>query len=298
MKPPAFAYFAPRTLDEALARLAEQQPRARVLAGGQSLVPLMNMRVVTPEALVDINRVAELDYVREEQGHLVVGALTRQQRLVTSDLVQSVCPLLGEAARHVAFPAIRSRGTLGGSLAHAEPGAQLPLALLLLEASVIAASHGSARCALPIAAFFRGPSRTALAAGELLIEVRIPASAPTAGCAVREYRRGHTGPPLLAVAAVLDLADDGAIRLARLGLAGVDDVPLRLSDEEGALVGNAPTGALFDAVAVRAAARVRRGDAVLADVPLRQRITGALVARALADSHQRALRPRTGKEDV
>lgn len=290
MKPPVFAYFAPRTLDEALARLAEHQPRARVLAGGQSLVPLMNMRVVTPEVLIDINRLAELDYVREEQGHLVVGALTRQQRLVTSAVVQSVCPLLGEAARHVAFPTIRSRGTLGGSLAHAEPGAQLPLALLTLDASVVAARQSGGRRTMPIASFFRGPSETALAADELLIEARIPAAAPTAGCAVHEYRRGHTGPPLVAVAAVLDLAGDGTIRLARLGLAGAAEVPLRLGAAEADLVGNVPTSALFDMVAERAAAHVRRGDAVLADVPLRQRITRALVARALAGSHQRALR--------
>jgi CO/xanthine dehydrogenase FAD-binding subunit len=289
MKPAAFDYVAPQTVDEALAQLAEHQPSAQVLAGGQSLVPLMNMRAIMPGALIDINGVAELDVLREEDGQLVVGALTRQQQLATSEMVQAHSPLLAEAARKVAFPAIRSRGTLGGSVAHAEPGAQLPLALLTLDAVVILAGQGHTLRSVPVSAFSRGPFVTALAADELLIELRIPAHSPTAGYAVQEYRRGHTGPPLVAVAAVLELAEDGTIRLARLSMTGVAEVPLRLRAEEGDLVGNRPTAALFDAVAERAAAQVRRGDAVLADVPLRQRITQALVGRVLGESHRRAL---------
>lgn len=290
MKPAAFDYFAPQTLDEALAHLAEYQAGARVLAGGQSLVPLMNLRAVSPAALVDINGIAELDLLRAEDGQLVVGALMRQQRLATSETIQSRCPLLAEAARKVAFPAIRSRGTLGGSLAHAEPGAQLPLALLTLDAAVTLAGQGRVPRSVPVVAFYRGPFATALAADELLVEVRIPALSLTAGYAVQEYRRGHTGPPLVAVAALLDLADDGTIRLARLSVTGVAEVPLRLRAEEATLVGASPTAALFDTVANRAATQVRQGDAVLADVPLRQRITQTLVGRALADSHRRALR--------
>ncbi len=292
MKPAAFAYVAPQTLDEALAQLAEHQPDARILAGGQSLVPLMNLRTVTPAMLVDINGVAELDVLRVEDGHLVLGALIRQQRLATSELIEERCPLLAEAARRVAFPAIRSRGTLGGNLAHAEPGAQLSLVLLALDAAVTIAGPGRRPRTVPVAAFHRGPFVTALAADELLVEVHVPTLAPIAGCAVQEYRRGHTGPPLVAVAAVLELADDGTIGLARLSVTGVAEVPLRLRVEEADLVGNAPTGALFDAVAQRAAAQVRRGDAVLADVPLRQRITHALAARALAESHHQALQRR------
>ncbi len=289
MKPAAFDYVAPQTLDEALAQLAEHQPGARVLAGGQSLVPLMNLRAITPALLVDINGVAELDVVREEDGQLVVGALTRQQRVAMSETIRSHCPLLAEAARNVAFPAIRSRGTLGGSLAHAEPGAQLPLALLTLEASVVVARHGNLPRLVSLASLYSGPFQTTLAVDDLLIEVRIPTGSTTGGYAMQEYRRGHTGPPLVAVAAALDLADDGTICLARLGVTGVAEVPLRLRAEEADLVGNKPTAALFDAVAVRAAAQVRRGDAVLADAPLRQRITRALVARALGDCHRRAL---------
>jgi len=292
MKPPAFAYVAPRTLDEALTLLAEHGARASVLAGGQSLVQRLNMRAIHPEALVDVNPLAELDYLRDEDGALAIGALARQQRLATSDLVHSACPLLAEAAAMTAFPAVRVRGTLGGTLANAEPGAQLPLALVVLDATVTLASRAGSRT-IPARDLIVGDRATSLAPGELLTAVRVPTTPPsTAGAALREYRRGYGGPPLLAVAALLDLDDAGAVRLARLGLSGADDVPLRLDDEVAPLTGTVPTPADFARVAERVATHVRRGDPVLADVPLRRRIARALVARALEDAHRRAVARR------
>lgn len=291
MKPPPFAYFAPHTLDEALTLLAEHGARASVLAGGQSLVQRLNMRAVHPEALVDVNPLAELEYIRQGDGALAIGALARQQRLATSELARSACPLLAEAAGVTAFPAVRSRGTLGGSLANAEPGAQLPLALAVMDATVTVARRGGSRT-IPIGELIVGDRATSLAPGELLTAVRVPATPPAAGIAMREYRRGYAGPPLLAVAAILDLDDAGAVRLARLGLGGADDIPLRLDAEVAPLVGAVPTAADFAAVAERAAGRVRHGDPVLADVPLRRRIVRALVAQTLEDARQRALARR------
>ncbi|HEX6122390.1 MAG TPA: FAD binding domain-containing protein, partial [Ktedonobacterales bacterium] len=253
MKPRAFDYLAPHTLAEALALLAQHGTDAKVLAGGQSLVPLMNLRQVSPALLVDINPLAELGGIRQaEDGGLVLGALTRQQQLATADLVRATCPPLTAAAEMTAFPAVRSRGTLGGTIAQAEPGAQLPLALCLLDASITLASTRGERT-VPVSEVITGVNATSLTPDELLISVRVPALSPTAGCALREFRRGYAGPPLIAVAALLVVDAAGQIRQARLGLAGTDDVPLRLADEEALLMGAPPTDDLFEEVAQRAA---------------------------------------------
>jgi aerobic carbon-monoxide dehydrogenase medium subunit len=296
MKPRAFEYFAPPTLAGALALLAQHGTAARVLAGGQSLVPLMNMRQLSPAVIVDINPLAELAGVhREANGDLVVGALTRQQQLATSDLVRATCSPLEVGAEMTAFPAVRNRGTLGGTIAQAEPGAQLPLVLRLLDASVTLVSARGERL-MPLSEIITGVNATSLAPDELLSTVRVPALPPTAGFALREFRRGFAGPPLIAVAALLDLDAAGQIRQARLGVAGADDTPLRLADGEALLAGTTPTDDLFGAVAQRAAARVRRGDAVHADVATRRHVTRALLAQALRESYQHALTNRNHEE--
>ena len=295
MKPRAFAYFAPETLDEALELLAQHGAAAKVLAGGQSLVPLMNMRAVSPEVLVDINPVVGLSYLRQDGSMLMLGAMLRQRLLATSQIVSALCPPLAATANMVGFPAIRSRGTLGGSLAHAEPGAQLPLLMTLLDAEMALARRYGRRT-IAAANFFKGAYSTALAPDELLVQLHISQVEPLAGFAMTEYRRGYGGPPLLAAAALLDLDDAGSITSARLGLAGADDVPLRLDAEVGQLIGTAPADAAFREVAERAAARVRRGDPVHADVALRRRIASALVAQALAESYARGRAQRQAQD--
>ncbi len=258
MRPRAFDYYAPASLDEALALLAQYGARARPLAGGQSLVQLMNMREVSPEIIVDLNRVSELDYVHTAaNGGLVAGAMTRLQHLV------------------------------GGTVAHAEPGAQLPLVLSVLDAQVTVARQGTRRN-MPIAAVFGGARVNTLAPEELLVEVWIPPLAPAAGYAIREFRRGHSGPPLVTVATILELDDAGAIVTARMGVSGASDVPLRLREEEALLVGQTAAAATFASIAERAASRAQRGDLVLAGVDLRRRAVRALLLRALTDSAARA----------
>jgi aerobic carbon-monoxide dehydrogenase medium subunit len=283
MKSHAFAYYAPETLDEALGLLAQYGLEARVLAGGQSLVPLMTMREVSPMVLVDINVLVGLSHLRQDGSVVTLGAMLRQRLLATSPVVSVICPPLAETANLVGFPAVRSRGTLGGSLAHAEPGAQLPLLMILLGADLTLARRDGRRT-ISASDFFVGAGSTALTPGELLVQVHIPASAPTAGFAIHEYRLGYGGPPLLAAAALLDLDDAGKIASVRLGLAGADDVPLRLDAEAAPLIGVSPTDHAFLEVAGQAAARVRRGDGVHADVALRRHITAALVTRALDEA--------------
>jgi carbon-monoxide dehydrogenase medium subunit len=288
MKPRAFDYYAPTSLDEALALLAHYGARARPLAGGQSLVQLMNMREVSPEIIVDLNHAPELAYVHTAAGGgLVVGAMTRLQHLATSTAVRGSNAAVTQAANQVAFPAVRSRGTLGGNVAHAEPGAQLPLVLSVLDAQVTVARQG-ARRTMPLAAVFGGARVNTLAPEELLVEVWIPPLALAAGYAICEFRRGHSGPPLVTVATILELDDAGAVVTARMGVSGASDVPLRLREEEALLVGQTASEATFASIAERAAARAQRGDPVLAGVDLRRRAVRALLLRALIDSAARA----------
>jgi carbon-monoxide dehydrogenase medium subunit len=284
VKPRPFAYFAPRTLDDALALLAEHGTRALPLAGGQSLVQRLNMRELRPEALVDLNRIPALAGLRRgTEGALIIGAMTRQQRLVTDAEVRAANPALTRIASAVAFPAIRVRGTLGGSVANAEPGAQLPLLLTVLDAQATIARHGSRRVA-PVSSLIRGPRATTLAPDELLIELAIPPLAPAAGYALGEFRRGHSGPPLVSVVSVLELDQAGAVRSARLGVSGATEVPLRLSDEEALLIGQPATPEVFAAVARAAGERTDAGDPVLADAELRRRAMRALLARSLMEA--------------
>jgi carbon-monoxide dehydrogenase medium subunit len=284
VKPRPFAYFAPRTLDDALALLAEHGTRALPLAGGQSLVQRLNMRELRPEALVDLNRIPALAGLRRgTEGALIIGAMTRQQRLVTDAEVRAANPALTRIASAVAFPAIRVRGTLGGSVANAEPGAQLPLLLTVLDAQATIARLGSRRVA-PVSSLFCGPLATTLAPEELLIELAIPALAPAAGYALGEFRRGHSGPPLVAVVSVLALDEAGAVRSARLGVSGATEIPLRLRDEEALLVGQPATPEVFAAVARGVDERVGVGDPVLADAELRRRAMRALLARSLMEA--------------
>src|SRR5437016_5337895 len=185
MKPPRFVYHDPATRSDTLALLATYSDDAKVLAGGQSLVPLLNMRLAQPEHLVDINRLADLAYIREQDGGLVIGALTRHRDIERSALVRRRCPLLAEAMPFVGHAPIRSRGTIGGSLAHADPAAELPVVLLALDGHVrVTSQHGSR--ILPAHELFLDQLQTALTSDELLTEVWFPNAPPRSGVAFVE----------------------------------------------------------------------------------------------------------------
>ena len=231
MKPAPFEYSAPESVDEALALLSEE---AKVLAGGQSLVPLLNFRLARPERIVDINRVEELAYIRVGDGSLRIGALARQAALERSQLVAERWPLLSQAVRFVGHPQIRSRGTVAGSVTHADPTAELPVALTALDARFHVRSSGGAR-SLSAAELFSGPLTTTLAADELLAEIEVPPLPAGARCAFSEHARTH-GDFAIAGAAVVRAEGHTAIALLGAGW-----TPLRATAAERALAGGAAT---------------------------------------------------------
>ncbi len=230
VKPAPFEYAAPRSVEEAVGMLGEE---AKALAGGQSLVPLLNFRLARPELVVDINGLAELDYARAGDGLLRIGALTRQTTLERDQSVARGWPLLRLATRLVGHPQIRNRGTVGGSVAHADPTAELPVALLALDARFVARSPRGER-RLPASEFFLGPLTTALEADELLVEIEAPAPPPGAGSGFAEHARTHGDFAIAGAAAVVAPGEHAAIALL-----GAGPVPVRAGEAERALLAGA-----------------------------------------------------------
>jgi carbon-monoxide dehydrogenase medium subunit len=236
VKPPRFEYVRAGSVDEALESLAVWNGEARLLAGGQSLVPLLNARLARPAALVDVNGVPGLDDIREENGAVVVGALVRHSALEWSPLVGTALPLLAEAVRFVGDRQIRNRGTMGGSLAHADPTAELAVAALALGATILARSrHASVE--LPASDFFRGPYTTALEDGTMVTGVSFPRSESAVSAFVERSRR-HGDFAVISVAAVGVPGTDGAWQSLRLGLGGAAGRP-RLGDPTELVSGTA-----------------------------------------------------------
>lgn len=228
MKPAAFGYFRPSSLEEALEQLAAAGESAKVIAGGQSLGPMMNMRLATPSDLIDLNDLTELAYIRDAGDALEIGALTRHEQIAESALVQVRCPLLAQAARTIGHYAIRQRGTLGGSLAHADPAAQLPLVAVTLQALIEVVSSGGRRT-VTASEFFLSAMTTALKSDEIIRCVRFPKASEGEGTSFQLFNRRHGDYAIVAVAAGVALQGDRVVRL-RLGVSGVDAVP-RACDE-------------------------------------------------------------------
>jgi carbon-monoxide dehydrogenase medium subunit len=236
VKPPAFDYFDPRTPDEALALLREHGDEAKILAGGQSLVPMLNLRLLRPGCLVDINQVAGLSFIEMRGGELVIGATTRQRAVERSALVAEHCPLLHEAMPFIAHFQIRNRGTIGGSLSHADPAAELPTVVSALGGKLVLRSARGERV-LSAPDFYTGYLSTALQPDELMTEIRLPVQRAGTGVAFLEVSRRHGDFALAAVAACVELNAQGACASACLVLAGVAGTPFRHPGAEKALVG-------------------------------------------------------------
>ncbi|HEY7062770.1 MAG TPA: FAD binding domain-containing protein [Chloroflexota bacterium] len=295
MKPAPFEYHAPEAVEEALALLdALRDEDAKVLAGGQSLMPLLNMRLARPSHVVDINGLRALDYVapRGEDG-LAVGALTRYRTLERSAAVASGLPLLAEALPLIGDRQIRCRGTAGGSLAHADPAAELPLVAGALDATLTLASVAGTRT-VAAGEFFLTVLTTALEPHELLTEVCFRVPRPGAGQAFVELARQHGAFAIVAVAAVLTL-DDGRIDEARLCLGGVGPTPLRATRAEERLRGERPGAALFAEAARLAAEDTEPSADVHGDEAYRREMAAVYTRRALAVAAARAgAGPREG----
>ncbi len=290
MKPAQFLYFRPTSVAEALALLGQHGGDAKPLAGGQSLIPAMNFRLARPAALVDLNGIAELAYIRAGSagGGLAIGAMTRQRAVERSDVARRAAPLVAEAMPFVAHPQIRNRGTVGGSVAHADPAAELPAVLLALDARFRARSRAGERV-IPAGAFFKGLLETALGPDELVVEIAIPDPPARSGYAFAEVARRHGDYALVGVAAAVTLDTRGRCTAARIAFLSVGDGPVLATEAATVLAGQSPSDELFRAAAESAATRdIDPPSDIHASAAYRRRLAAVLTRRALARAFERA----------
>jgi len=284
MKPAPFEYVDPRTVDEALDHLHRHGEEAKVLAGGQSLAPMLNFRLARPAVLVDINRVAGLDGVTETNGALRVGTLVRQRHLERA--IDGRFPLLAAGLKLIGHTAIRVRGTVGGSIAHADPAAELPALLACCDGVILTRGRRGER-SIAAAEFFVGPLMTALAPDELVVETRWPLPAPGTGWGLHGGARRHAVFGLVGAAALVALSD-GQVRSARVAVFGCGATPTRAAAAEATLEGRVPTVALIDDAARAAASKLDPHADLHASAEYRRRVARTLMTRALSDAISRA----------
>ena len=288
MKPPRFDYAAPRTLGEAVSLLEQHDGEAKLLSGGQSLVPLLNMRLARPAILVDLAKVDGLDHVREQDGALAIGAMTRQRTVELSPVVRVRHPMLHAATLHIAHPQNRNQGTVGGSLAHADPAAELPALALVLDAEMRAVGPNGERT-IAAADFFVTYLTTALESSEILIETRFPTLPARSGWSVMEVARRHGDFALAGAMTTMTLDDQGRCATARLVLFGVGATAVRARKAEQMLAGERPERALLERAGQAAGEEI---DEPLSDVhasaDYRRDLARVLSRRALAEAAARA----------
>lgn len=289
MKPASFRYFDPGSLEEAFQLLAEHGDEAKVIAGGQSLMPLINMRLLRPGVLIDLNRITSLAGIRREGDRLVVGALTRQREVERSPLVQECCPMLSEALSYVGHLAIRSRGTVGGSVAHADPAAELPAVVCALGAEIELTGPDGVRILVP-EEFFLTYLTTTLEPGEILTALRFPVIPANTGQAYREVSRRHGDFALAGAAAEITLGENGRIHHAALGLTGVGPTPLRAAAAEALLVGKPPEERLFGEAAAAVAEEIEPDSDLHASADYRRHLASVMAQEALSLAASRARR--------
>jgi CO/xanthine dehydrogenase FAD-binding subunit len=286
VKPPPFEYDDPQSVEETLALLAEHGGKAKVLAGGQSLVPLLNFRLARPERLVDVNGVAELDYLRFENGVLRIGALTRHATLEHSAEAARQVPLLVQAVRFVGHLQIRNRGTVGGSVAHADAAAELPAALAALDARYRLRTAAGERV-VASDEMFVSYRTTALTPDELLVAIEVDAPPPRTGSAFVEFSRRHGDVALGGAAVLVTLDEDGLCRRARVQLLAAAPTPLRARDAEEWLAGARIDGATAAEAAARAVAGITPPSDVHGSSGYRQELIATMVRRALLEAAAR-----------
>jgi carbon-monoxide dehydrogenase medium subunit len=279
MKLPQVGYEAPKTVSEALELLAEYEDEASVLAGGQSLIPLLALRLAHPAALIDINGIDELYGVSAAHGWVTIGAMTREYVAEESHTITDAVPLLAAALPLIGHEAIRSRGTIGGSMAHADPAAELPAVALALGAELVVRGPSGERV-VPAAEWFEGYLTTSRRPDELLTQVRFPAAGRGTGISFQEVARRHGDFAIVGLAASLTLSE-GTITDARLAFAGMSDVPVRATDAEDLLVGERPSTELFDEAARRATGDMDPPTDLHGSSDYRKKVAAALVRRGL-----------------
>jgi carbon-monoxide dehydrogenase medium subunit len=285
MIPGEFNYFAPTTLQEAVSLLAEHGEGAKILAGGQSLIPAMRFRLSAPEILIDINNLTDLQYIREESGSLVIGALTRESTLEDSALVQRSYHLLADASHVIADPIVRNMATVGGNLAHADPANDHPAVMLAYNAQVIATGPKGKRT-IPIDSFFVGLFENSLQPDEILTEIRIPKPAAHSGGAYVKMER-KVGDYAISAAAVQLTMNGDTCTAARIGLTNVSPVPLRAKNAEQAVVGKKLTDAVIEAAGKAAGSECDPSPDLRGSVDYKRDITRVLTKRAIRTALER-----------
>jgi carbon-monoxide dehydrogenase medium subunit len=286
MIPPPFDYAAPESLSEAVS-LLHQNSEAKILAGGQSLIPLMRFRLASPAFLIDINRLGQLDYVKEEDGWLKIGALTREATVERSPLIQHKYPLLADTSRMIADPVVRNLATIGGNLAHADPANDHPATMLAFNALVVAQGPSGER-QIPVTEFFTGLFESALVHDEILTEIRIPAAKPRSGGAYSKLERKVGDFATAAVAAQIRLDDNGACLEVGIGLTNVGLTPIKATDAENALKGQVPDSALIKQAAHLASQAADPGEDPRGSVEYKRSMIQVLTTRALNQALERA----------
>src|SRR5262245_23101611 len=287
MIPAAFEYHAPKSIGEATALLAKLGGEAKVLSGGQSLIPLMKLRFTSPAHLVDINGIPGLSHIREADGALRIGALTRESELEESDLVRRRYPLLHDTSRVIGDPLVRNLATVGGNLAHGDPANDHPATMLALGAEVVATGPAGER-RIPIASFFTGPFETALRPDEILVEIRVPVPPERSGGAYLKLERKVGDFATAAVAAQLALAADGRVAEVGIGLTGVGLTPIKAVQAEAALRGQRPDEGAIGRAAQLAAQAAQPSADLRGPVEYKRDLVRVLTGRALRLALQRA----------
>jgi carbon-monoxide dehydrogenase medium subunit len=289
MKPAPFEYYAPTSVEEALTLLAEHGYDAKVLAGGQSLVPMMNFRLVQPSILVDLNNISELAYIRpDENGGLRLGAMTRHHQVEIDPAVAERMPLLHESMPHIGYPQIRNRGTFGGSLSHADPSAELVSVTVALDGQFRIRSQMGERW-VPAKDFFLGLFTTVLEPEELLVEAALPPMADRSGWSLTEVARRRHDFALVGVAAVVTLGEDGLCRQARMVFMSAGDGPVAAERAAGLLEGQKPgPEAICAAAELAAQEEIDPGSDIHASAEFRRQLANVLARRALEQAFQRA----------
>jgi carbon-monoxide dehydrogenase medium subunit len=282
VKPPPFAYFAPTSVQEATELLAEHGDDAKVLAGGQSLIPLLSLRLARPTVLVDLNGIDELSFI-DANGSTTIGAMTRHRTVERSEVIARTVPLLAAAVPYIGHAAIRTRGTVGGSLSHADPAAELPAVALALDATFVARSAKGGEREIAAADFFAGYFTTALEPDEVLTSIRFPNAAPGTGVSVQEMARRHGDFAMVAAAVSVAPGD------ARIALINVGDRPVRAAEAEAALNG----GASVDDVVALATRDLSPVSDLHATAGYRRSVAAVMLRRALTDATARATRSAT-----
>lgn len=295
MKPPKFDYLRPSTVEAAIAALVQADGEGKIIAGGQSLLPMLNFRLLSPTILIDINRIKELDYVRElPDGGVQIGALTRHHTLETSPVIKRLFPVLNAAMAHVAHLAIRNRGTIGGSITHADSAAELPLMMLLLNASIgIASPRG--RRQVDASDFFLAALTSAVEEDEIVTDIAVPALPAGTGWAFEEVAR-RSGDFALAAVGVILAVEGGRVTEARIGVMGVGDTPLRIDDAETALYDETCNDATLDAAVRAVRAGVDPATDLHGSADYRRHLVGVLARRAVATAWRRALGEQIGEQ--